>query len=142
MANTIYHNLVIEAAPQKVYKAVSEPKHLENWWPLICSGAPTLDAEYNFNFTNDYDWYGKVAKCNPGNAFYIKMTKADADWNPTTFGFDLDATKNGTQVRFWHKDWPLCNEHFKIASFCWAMLLKGLKDYIEKGIILPFEERS
>jgi hypothetical protein len=70
------------------------------------------------------------------------MTKSDLDWDETTFGFDLEETNNGTLVKFSHMNWPNCNDHFRTASFCWAMLLNGLKNYIEKGIILPFEERS
>lgn len=139
---TIYHNFIIKAPALKVFKSVSEPKHLENWWPLKCSGIAKIGEEFNFNFTDQYDWYGSVIVCEPGKAFYIRMTQSDADWNPTTFGFDLHETDNGTAVNFWHKDWQHQNEHFKIASFCWAMLLNGLKNYVEKGEIIPFENRS
>ena len=76
------------------------------------------------------------------HSFYIKMTQADIDWDPTTFGFDLEEENSKTQVRFSHYNWPNCNDHFKIASYCWAVLLKGLKDYLERGDIVPFEKRS
>ena len=70
------------------------------------------------------------------------MTDADSDWNPTIFGFDLIEVDNGTRVQFFHKDWPKCNHHYRRSSYCWALLLKGLKDYVERGIILPFEDRA
>lgn len=141
--NNIYHNFIIKAKPQTVFHAVSDPKHLINWWPLKCSGIPEVGSEYNFNFTDEYDWFGELVKCEEAKAFHIKMTKSDADWNPTTFGFDLEQMKDGsTYVEFWHKDWPEKNKHFKYSSFCWAGLLKGLKNYIEKGNIIPFEERD
>ncbi len=142
MSNTIYHNFHIQTSLAAVYAAVSQPEHLINWWPQTCIGKPALGAEYNFYFTQEYDWYGKVVACVPNQAFHIKMTKSDADWDPTTFGFDLAENGNGVQVSFWHRDWPASNEHFKIASFCWAMLLNGLKNYLEKGIVVPFEARS
>lgn len=140
--HTIYHNFIIQASPERVFAAVSEPKDLENWWPLKCSGKAAMGEIYNFNFTDQYDWYGEVIQCEPGKTFHIKMTEADPDWNPTTFGFDLLEHEKGTALRFWHKDWPHLNEHFKIASFCWAMLLNGLKNYVEKGMVVEFEERS
>lgn len=70
------------------------------------------------------------------------MTKSDKDWNPTTFGFDLESSDKGTMVNFSHINWPEQNHHFKHSSFCWAILLNGLKNYLEKGVIIPFEERN
>jgi len=139
---TIYHDLIIHAPLDEVFESVTRPEHLVNWWPLRCTGAVEKGAEYNFYFTAEYDWFGEVTECILNEAFYIKMTKADADWNTTSFGFDLEELEGGTQLHFWHKDWPECNAHFKIASFCWAMLLNGLKNYVEEGIVIPFEERQ
>jgi len=139
----IYHDLVINASDAQIFDAVSKPEELINWWPLACSGERKMNAEYNFNFTDKYNWYGKVVGYEPNKAFHIKMTKADEDWSPTTFGFDLEITnKNKTQVHFWHKNWPACNAHFKHSSFCWAIILRALKNYVENGIVIPFEERE
>lgn len=140
--HTIYHDLSIAVSPEQVFNAVAEPKHLINWWPLKCTGSPARGKPYNFYFGPEYNWYGDVAVSEPHKHFHIKMTKSDPDWDPTTFGFDLEPIKSGVRLHFFHKDWPEANAHFKTASFCWAMLLNGLKMYLEKGIILPFEERS
>lgn len=75
-------------------------------------------------------------------SFFIKLTKSDADWNGTIFGFELEKIEQGTYVRFSHRNWSNENDHFKFSSFCWAMLLNGLKNYLEKGIVVPFEERE
>lgn len=138
----IYHDLVIKASLQKVFDAVSNPEHLNNWWTKECSGSPELGSEYNFHFYEKYNWFGKVITFQPNHAFYIKMIKADEDWEQTTFGFNLERTDNGTQVRFFHINWTECNHRFRHSSFCWALLLKNLKNYVEKGIIIPFEERD
>jgi len=142
MGYNILHNLAIQSTIKEVFDAVSLPKHLNNWWTLKCTGKPELGYEYNLFFTSEYDWYGKVSQCVPNESFHISMTKSDLDWHETTFGFDLETTNTGTLVNFSHVNWPETNEHFRTASFCWAMLLNGLKNYIEKGVILPFEERS
>lgn len=142
MYHSIYHDLIINASISKVYAAITEPEHLVNWWPKRCSGKPQVGEVYNFFFTPQYDWLGKVIKAEPNRAFHIKMTSADADWDPTSFGFDLEETASHMEVHFWHIGWPDCNAHFKRSSFCWAILLKGLKDYVEKGVVVPFEERE
>ena len=139
---SIQHDVEILADQQKVFDAISKPDHLVNWWPLRCQGQAKIGSTYNFYFTPEYDWYGRAVNCVAGRSFHIRMTKSDADWDPTTFGFDLVKSKNGTMLSFWHKGWPKENHHFKRASYCWALLLKGLKDYVEKGHIIPFKERS
>ncbi|MFT7899209.1 SRPBCC domain-containing protein [Tenacibaculum ascidiaceicola] len=140
---TVYHNFPINELSNKVYKAITNPDDLVYWWPLKCSGVPKLGAEYNFFFGEPYNWYGEVIKCEKNTSFYIKMTKSDEDWNPTTFGFDLFEKDEGvTWVHFFHKGWTEQSNHFKHSSYCWALLLNGLKNYVEKGIIIPFEERN
>lgn len=134
--------MIINASVKKVFNAVTLPEHLVNWWPLKCSGKPEMGEEYNFNFTDEYDWYGVVAQVENNRSFHIKMTKSDADWDQTTFGFDFENLGDKTRIRFSHINWPEVNDHFKYSSFCWALLLNGLKNYVEKGEIIPFEERS
>ncbi len=138
----IHHHLTINAPLKNVFERIIDPKHLVNWWPLKCSGTPQLGAIYNFYFDESYDWYGKVIQIEPEKSFHVKMTDSDSDWNPTSFGFDLEKIETGTKLEFWHVGWPECNAHFKRSSFCWAMLLNGLKNYTEKGTIIPFGERD
>lgn len=138
----IYHDLIIKAPISRVYEAITQPSDLVNWWPLKCSGKPEIGEAYNFYFSPEYDWYAQVIKASPSEAFHLKMTISDADWDPTSFGFDLTTENDQVQLKFWHIDWPACNAHFRRSSFCWAMLLNGLKNYVEKGIIVPFEGRE
>lgn len=139
---TIYHDVFIKSEPSVVYEAVSTSHGLNNWWTLKSSGFPRKGEMYNFYFTPEYDWYGEVIKADRGHSFHIKMTRADEDWTPTAFGFDFMKVEGGTRIQFWHKGWPECNHHFRRSSWCWAMLLNGLKNYVEKGIVVPFEDRE
>ncbi len=70
------------------------------------------------------------------------MTQTSEHWNGTTFGFDLEQMVDGVKLKFFHKDWSECNDEFRISSFCWALLLNGLKNYLERGIVVPFEDRE
>ena len=142
MTHSIHHDLMIKAPLNKIFQAITEPAHLINWWPLKCKGIPEENEEYNFFFSAEYDWYGKVTNSVKNKSFYIKMTKSDTDWDPTSFGFDLEQKKDYVALKFWHVGWPKCNDHFRRSSFCWAMLLNGLKNYVEQGIVVPFKERE
>ncbi len=140
--HTIHHEFTVAGDALRVFDAISLPEQLIDWWPQQCSGEPRLGATYRFYFGEPYDWYGDVVQFVPRESFHIKMTKADPDWQPTTFGFDLREEDGRVHVVFFHKDWPEANQHFRVASFCWASLLRGLRDYVENGTIVPFEQRS
>ncbi|MFO0940529.1 MAG: hypothetical protein U0930_07150 [Pirellulales bacterium] len=45
-------------------------------------------------------------------------------------------------MRFFHVDWESTSDHFAITNYCWGQLLKGLKDYVENGSVIPFENRN
>jgi len=142
MSHTIYHDFTITSTLEKVFSAISEPNQLIHWWPQKCTGSPELKGKYNFYFTEEYDWYAEIVEYSKNSVIHYKMTKADSDWDPTTFGFAVKEVDKLVQVEFFHKNWPLCNEHFRTASFCWAILLHALKNYVENGEIVPFEKRS
>lgn len=142
MSDSILFDLHINASKEKVFDAFSLPKHLDNWWTLKSSGKPELDTIYNLNFTDDYNWYAKVSQVEQNVCFFLEMTEASTDWASTTFGIELEERKNGTLLKFSHFGWQHNNHEFRNSSFCWAMLLNGLKNYIEKGITIPFKERN
>lgn len=142
MAFNIHQNLIINSSKEKVFNAFTQPEHLNNWWTLKSSGKPELEFEYNLNFTDTYNWYSKVLEVKENETFYLKMTKSDQDWNSTIFGIHLKEVEHGTLLEFSHKGWKDCNNEFKTSSFCWAMLLNDLKNYLEKGVIVPFEDRN
>ena len=142
MSHHIFLDLVIKTSRQKVFDAFSQPVHLNNWWTLRSSGKPEMHAEYNLNFTDQYDWYCKVSAIKPNELIYFKMTRSDDDWNPTTFGIALKEHQDGTLLEFSHRDWQENNHHFRHSAYCWSLLLKNLKDYLERGIIHPFETRN
>ncbi|MDG5492044.1 SRPBCC family protein [Psychroserpens sp. SPM9] len=142
MNHNIYFDFYIDAPKQTVFEAFCLPEHLDHWWTLKSSGQPELGAIYNLNFTDQYNWFAEVTKVKTNTYFYLSMTEADANWKPTTFGITLEDHQNKTLLKFSHTNWPEQNHHFRFSAFCWSQLLLGLKNYIEKGVIIPFENRN
>ena len=140
--HSIYHDFTVNTSKEKVFEAFTNPMHLNNWWTLKSSGKPVLKETYNLNFTDDYDWFAIVSKVKQNHYFYLTMSVASKDWLPTTFGIELEQLENKTLVKFSHLGFKDCNAEFRNTSFCWAILLNGLKKYLEKGVIIPFEERN
>ncbi|WP_136666682.1 SRPBCC domain-containing protein [Flavobacterium sp. H122] len=141
--HTIYHDLTINTSAEKIFDAVSTPYGLNDWWTKRCSGKCELGAVYNLYFADEYNWFAEIVRLIHNEEIEFKMTKAMEEWMPTSFGFILKEEKNNvTSVQFYHKGWTEISKEFRVASYCWANLLHQLKDYLEKGIITPFEERN
>lgn len=115
---------------------------LNNWWPEKSTGEAKPGEIYTLWFGPEYDWRAKVVQAVPGKEFTWKMVQAMDDWMDTEVGIRLTQDKEGTIVDFFHRNWTEPNDHFRISNYCWGSLLAGLKNYVEKGIVVPFEKRN
>ena len=138
----INHDLRIKTDGDSFFQAITAPSGLNNWWTLEASGQPELHSTYDLFFGDGFDWCGQVIVCEENQAFAWKMTKADADWEDTIVGFRWDEDQGFVNVSFYHHHWRSCNAHFRQSSFCWAMYLHGLQQYLENGRIIPYEQRG
>ena len=140
---TIYHDFNINTSKEKVFEAVSTHYGLDNWWTQRSSGKQEIGSVFNLYFSEEYNWFAEISILIHNEQVEFKMTKAKEEWLPTSFGFILTEEKPEiTSVQFYHKDWAAISKEFRVASFCWADLLRQMKQYLEKGIITPFNERN
>lgn len=138
----ILYSFPIQASREEIYAAVSSPHGLDRWWSLESSGEPAVGAPYELDFGPGYLWGAIVTRAVPNREFEIRMTSADADWTGTRVGFRLESAQSGaTQVDFRHVGWPEANSHYRVSGFCWAMYLRLLKRYLEKGEEVAYEDR-
>jgi uncharacterized protein YndB with AHSA1/START domain len=137
----ILQEFPIAAEPARVFRAISEPSLLDEWWTLRSSGQPAVGATYELDFGPAYRWRAVVTKSEPGVAFELRMTNSDSDWEGTLVGFELQPSGGGTQVRFYHHGWADANAHYRISCHCWALYLRILRRHIECGESVPYDQR-
>jgi uncharacterized protein YndB with AHSA1/START domain len=140
MAN-ILHNVTIKGPASQVFKAVSTPQGLDNWWTSSCEATPAQNAEYKLGFGPGYDWSAIASKWVPDSEFELELIDADDDWRGTRMRFELAENNGVTDVTFSHLGWPEANEHYRVSCFCWAMYLRLLKRYLEFGEVVPYADR-
>lgn len=138
----ILHQFQVSASPQSVFDAIAFPEGLNAWWTLEAEGRPVANEAYRFYFGPEYDWRGNVMHVIDGTELTWRFTDAMDDWNGTRVGFRLSGNQHGCSVYFFHATWKEASEHYAISNFCWAQLLNGLKNYVERGEVFPFEQRS
>ena len=138
----ILHDLTIKAPLSKIFAAITEPAHLNNWWTKESSGEAIIGHEYRLYFAPEYDWYAEVSICEIDKHFELTMTKSDEDWNLTRFGFELKLFSDSVNVSHYHKGWKSQNHHYRRSNYSWAQLLRLLKNYVESGEIVSFMHRA
>ena len=140
MADILF-DFPIEAPAARVFEAVSTPAGLDAWWTERSKGTARPGATFELWFPPDFDWRARVSACEPGVRFELEMMQADADWQGTRIGFELEAQGASTRLRFHHRGWPAGNEHFRVSCFCWAMYLRLLRRHVEAGETVPYAQR-
>lgn len=138
----ILHQFQVAAPVQAVFDAFATPSGLDSWWTLQSEGQPTRDSLYRLYFGPEYDWLARVVHVHSNKELTWKTVRAMEDWLPTSFGFKLTEVGKFTSVHFFHTAWQSASEHFAITNYCWGQLLRGLKDYVENGVVIPFEQRN
>lgn len=129
---TILHDLNIKAEPPQIYKAITSPYHLNNWWTLRSKGIPLLDTIYSLYFDPAYDWRVSVSKAISNSIFELTMTSCGEGWESTCFGFKFNKQDSKTDAEFYHKDCLTQDHHYPRIRYCWAILLKGINEYEKK----------
>lgn len=151
IANTYESNLRIgvKAAPEEVFKALTDTKRLAEWWTSDTRGSGMAVGEV-LEF-----WFGKfcqrfeVKAFESGKLLVWKATKDGMDeWVGTEISFTISADDQQTWVRFKHAGWRANTEFFGHCSMKWATFLMSFKDLLETGRgrpapnDVPIEHRS
>ena len=131
----IFQHFLIHAPVAQIFRGISTPEGLDTWWTKSSSRS---GSDFELDFGPDHQWRAKVVRSVPDREFEIEITSADDDWTGTKVGFILDGD---SQVRFHHTGWPQSNDHYRISCYCWAMYLRLLKRYVERGEVVPYENR-
>jgi uncharacterized protein YndB with AHSA1/START domain len=137
----IVHEFPVGASPAAVFAAVATPAGLDAWWTLQSSGEAEVGARWSLYFGETYDWRAEVTAAATNYAVEWEFTTADDDWVGTRVRIELHAVDGGTRVRFSHRGWREEHDHFRTSSYCWAMYLRLMARFVERGEVVAYAER-
>jgi uncharacterized protein YndB with AHSA1/START domain len=111
----ITYKLTINAAPAKVYEALTHAKHIAGWWTPDCTADQKVGGVARFEFkgpTGKLDGYSemRIERLVPGKLVEWKCVDqkygSSNDWIGTTVRFQLSpSAQSGTDLNFVHLDW-------------------------------------
>ena len=137
----ILHDFPIKAPRERVFRAFSLPVDLDQWWTVHSKGEPKKGASYELRFDPEHDWRATVSRVVPNTAFELEITRADPESMGTRVGAELSDAAGATYVRFHHAGWPSVSDNYRESCYCWAMYLRILRRYLERGETVPYAKR-
>ena len=142
---TIERELYIEAAPEVVFEVVSDPGHLQEWWPDEARYEPTPGSTGDIVF-GDRDRGGTVVPftvvdARPPRSFTFRWThpagEAAAEGNSLLVTFDLTPSGTGTLLRmtetgFREIGWEaaMLEQQYREHETGWSYYLPRLAPYV------------
>jgi uncharacterized protein YndB with AHSA1/START domain len=129
----ILHEVTIAAAPETVYKAITEQEGLTSWWAAQAVVQPQVGSVAECGFSGGFAIRMELTNLEPGRKVYWTVKDGVPDWIGTHVTYDLTPVDSSTRVRFGQRDFASAEGSLASASLNWAWYLISLKDYIETG---------
>ena len=99
--------LTIAAAPDKVFKALTERQGLEAWWTTHMVAEPTVGSALEaFSSSGQRAIKMEMRLLEPGRKVVWGVRERVAGWGGSHFTWDLAPVENGTNVLFGYRDFP------------------------------------
>ena len=132
----IKHYVIIKAAPEKIYEAVTTQNGLASWWAKQTTAKPETGFVNVFTFGKFRNEF-KVTKLIPHSKVEWECINSIEEWIGTSISFDLEEKDGRTILRFAHSGWKAVTDTFADCNYNWALFMKSLKSLCETGTGAP-----
>jgi uncharacterized protein YndB with AHSA1/START domain len=131
----IVKELTIEAAPERVWGALTQPDELAGWWTDDLSVTPEVGSLAEFRFSQGtFVVQFEVAELDQDEKVrWISRQGPAPHWEGTSVTWQLTPVQNGTQVVFNHDGFIKKDERYEMTRAWWEHFLVSLKSYLETG---------
>ena len=130
----IVKELSIEAAPQRVWGALTQQDEIVQWWANEARVKPEVGSLGEFRFRSPAGVLQfEVAELDEGSKVHWISRKGPPQWSGTSVTWQLTPVQNGTQVVFTHEGFVKKDEVFEQTRGNWQYFLDSLKSYLETG---------
>ena len=128
----IKHQIKIQAAPEKVYAALSTQAGLRGWWTADTKADENAGGKAEFGFEKrGMVFRMNIEKLEPGKAVVWSCHGDHPEWNGTILTWALSPENGGTTVRFTQSQWKSVSDYCAMCNSTWGELMYRLKDYVE-----------
>ena len=135
MMASINKEITIEAAPQRVWQALTQSEEIAHWWTDDLSITPEVGTLAEFRFTR---WGAgilqfEIAELDAGENVRWLSRKGPPHWAGTSVTWQLTPVQNGTNLVFTHDGFAQVDKAYEQTQGNWRYYLDSLKSYLETG---------
>ncbi len=133
---SIVKELTIEAAPQRVWGALTQPDEIGHWWTNDLSATPEVGSLAEFRFSQGtFVIQFEVAELDQDEKVHwiTRQGPATGHWAGTSVTWQLTPVHNGTWVVFNHDGFAQADRRYEMTRTWWEYFLVSLKSYLETG---------
>jgi len=138
---TIHHLLFVQATPDKIWWALTEPEGMRGWWTTTVdapkAGVGTMTT---WTFEGDFNPVMETTTFEPNTSLDWRCVDGHEPWNNNSFKFQLAGLdKDRSQVRFWQEyAVELADDYYGSYNYNWGYYLESLRLLCETGTGKPF----
>jgi uncharacterized protein YndB with AHSA1/START domain len=126
------HQIAIDAAPEKVYAALTTPKGLRSWWTADVRADEKVGGNAEFGFSKRAAVFRmKIEKLAPYTQVVWSCFGDNPEWDGTTLTWNIGRENDATVLRFTHGGWRSVTDLCAICNSSWGELMHRIKDYVE-----------
>jgi len=137
----IVQELTINAKPESVFAAITQPDEITRWWANQVTAEPTVGSLAEFRFDNGEIMTMKITDLDPGRklSWMVRSAPQYAHlWEGTTISWDLAPASNGTKLIFGHHGFATVDAGYAQTRAGWTYFLGSLTSYLETGKGTPY----
>ena len=132
----IVKELIIAAAPGRVWDALTKPDEIACWWTNDLSATPEVGSLAEFRFRQGaFVMQFEVAELDQDEKvrWITRQGPATGHWAGTSVTWQLTPVHNGTRLLFTHDGFAQVDEAYERTRENWVYFLDSLKSYLETG---------
>jgi uncharacterized protein YndB with AHSA1/START domain len=132
----------IEATPQRVFTALTQPDEIGHWWTNDLNITPEVGslAEFRFGEWGEFRLRFEVAALDQNEQVrWVARPGGPPHWAGTSVTWRLTPLQNGTSVSFTHEGFAqqVDESYLGPVRGNWNYFLDSLKSYLETGKGMP-----
>jgi uncharacterized protein YndB with AHSA1/START domain len=132
--SAIVEELTIEAAPQRVFRALTQQDEIVQWWSDEARVQPEVGSLGEFRFRPPAGVLQfEVAELDQDENVHWISRQGPPHWAGTSVTWQLEPAPNGTKVVFTHEGFVKKDEAYEQTRGNWDYFLASLKSYLETG---------
>jgi uncharacterized protein YndB with AHSA1/START domain len=134
----IWHEILVNAPPSKLYTALTDVNRLRHWWTTDTRGSAKRGENLEFWFGNSCQEMRVVELEQDRLVRWHATQKGLTDWANTDIEFNILQESGNTLLHFKHSNWHMDAKMFPECSLRWAAYLMSFKEFVETGKGRPY----